>query len=104
MISCAFKNDFEAVGLNDFSSSYTFIAFKTSFTSFSGPMIRLFSRRAVICSSVSVFPSILNEECIVLMRFSFLSLGDGLSRNFALICPIFSEIETMSFKISGVIK
>ena len=36
--------------------------------------------------------TILSELCIVLIRFCFLSFGDGLSNRFALIAPIFSEI------------
>jgi hypothetical protein len=53
--------------------------------SLGGPMTSLFSSSAVICSSLSVLPSILSEACIVLIWFCLRSVGDGFSRYFALI-------------------
>lgn len=38
---------------------------------------------------------------MVLILFSFLSLGEGLLKFLALMAPIFSEIEVIDFNIAG---
>ena len=70
---------------------------------FFGPATRLFSRIRVTCPSVRVLPSILSEDCMVFILFSFLSWAGGLYKCRASACPSFLEIAAMSVKIAGVL-